>query len=125
MCVCVCVCEIERGLCLREGQKRGVCVAVTNLFVMRKVSVRRVRDHWGECVGCEGSNYNSLVCQDVGCLMVCVCVCDCGQASLGQKGSGQYAYAEGPERGALGDPERRKTVKGNGCEGKVSGWQWT
>ena len=73
---CVCVCEIERGLCLRgEGQKRGVCVVVTNLFVMRKVSVRRVRDHWGECVGCEGSNYNSLVCQDVGCLMVCVCVC--------------------------------------------------
>ena len=76
VCVCVCVCEIERGLCLRgEGQKRGVCVAVTNLFVMRRVSVRRVRDHRGECVGCEGSNYNSLVCQDVGCLMVCVCGC--------------------------------------------------
>ena len=79
VCVCVCVCErereIERGLCLREEQKRGVCVAVTHLFVMRKVSVKRVRDHWGECVGCEGSNYSSLVCQDVGCLMVCVCVC--------------------------------------------------
>ena len=53
-----------------------------------------------------------------------MCVCDCGQVSLGQKGSGQYVYAEGPERGALGDPERRETVKGNGCEGEFSGWQW-
>ena len=57
-----------------------------------------------------------------GCL--CVSVCDCGQLSLGQKGRRQYAYAEGPEGDALGDPERRKRVKGNGCEGKVSGWQW-
>ena len=69
-----------------------------------------------------------LACENVGnlgvCVCVCVCVCDCGQLSLGQKGRRQCAYAEGPEGDALGDPERRKRVKGNGCEGKVSGWQW-
>lgn len=64
-----------------------------------------------------------LVCENVRTLM-CMYVCDCGQLSLGQKGRRQYAYAEGPEGDALGDPERRKRVKGNGCEGKVSGWQW-
>ena len=88
MCVCVCVCVIERGLCLRgEGQKKGVCMVVTNLFVMGKVSVKRVRDHWGECVECEGSNYNSLVCQDLGCLMLCVCVCVCVCDWTGEPGT--------------------------------------
>ena len=99
----------------------GVCGAVP-LICDRKVNVKRVRECWKECVGCVGSGHNWCV-RMLGTLM-CVSVCDCGQLSLGQKGRRQYAYAEGPEGDALGDPERRKRVKGNGCEGKVSGWQW-
>ena len=69
-----------------------------------------------------------LVCENAGNLGVCVCVCVCvcvtvDRCAWRRRGVDSMGMQRAREGDPLGDPERRKRVKGNGREGKVSGWQ--